>query len=270
MRVSTSPSRSGKKSLPGAGRQVPDVSADADPYTGFTAIATTQGIQGVLGGIGGTSLAAPIFSAIWAIAQQYNGVTLGQAAPTIANLKPGQITDVLDSNSLLPYSLTGTIFDESGSTYYSTQSLFAYSQPALAQANYLAAISNLHNLHSAYAITFGADSSLTVGPGWDNVTGYGEPVGLSFIQAVGAAVSPSSSSSSSGGSSSGSSSSSSGSSGGSSTGGSSSSGGSSGSGSTGLGSRSDGSGAGAFAPGIALPLFIFTLLRRRRNAALTE
>lgn len=32
--------------------------------------------------------------------------------------------------------------------------------------------------------TFGTDSSLTTGPGWDNVTGLGTPKGLEFINAV--------------------------------------------------------------------------------------
>ncbi|MEI9985640.1 MAG: hypothetical protein WDN69_22130 [Aliidongia sp.] len=38
---------------------------------------------------------------------------------------------------------------------------------------------------NSFAVSFGADTSLTVGPGWDNVTGYGQPNGLPFIQAVG-------------------------------------------------------------------------------------
>jgi hypothetical protein len=36
----------------------------------------------------------------------------------------------------------------------------------------------------AAVLSFGTDSSLTVTPGWDNVTGYGEPNGLPFIQGV--------------------------------------------------------------------------------------
>ena len=40
-------------------------------------------------------------------------------------------------------------------------------------------------INAAAALSFGADESLTVGPGWDNVTGYGQPNGLPFIQAVG-------------------------------------------------------------------------------------
>ena len=33
-------------------------------------------------------------------------------------------------------------------------------------------------------ITFGTDSSLTVTQGWDNVTGFGAPNGLPFIEAA--------------------------------------------------------------------------------------
>jgi hypothetical protein len=33
-------------------------------------------------------------------------------------------------------------------------------------------------------LTFGTTSSLTVTKGWDNVTGYGSPVGLPFITAA--------------------------------------------------------------------------------------
>jgi hypothetical protein len=34
------------------------------------------------------------------------------------------------------------------------------------------------------AISFGLDSSLTVTKGWDDVTGYGTPYGLTFLNAV--------------------------------------------------------------------------------------
>jgi subtilase family serine protease len=87
-----------QKSLPGTGRQVPDFAALADPYTGFPLIFTSAGTLYAQAGRGGTSLASPIFTAIWPLGS--------------------------------------------------------------------------------------ADTSLTVAPGWDNVTGYGEPNGLPFIQAV--------------------------------------------------------------------------------------
>lgn len=170
--------------LRGTGRQVPDVSADADPLTGFPIIATIGGVQNALAGVGGTSLASPLFSGIWAIAQQYNHVTLGQAAPTVARLRPGQITDAVDVSDLTLYSLSGTIYDQNGSTYYTPSQIFAGPFPAIPQKNYLVAISPLGGGEWG-AVAFGADTSLTVEPGWDNVTGYGQPNGLPFIQAVG-------------------------------------------------------------------------------------
>jgi subtilase family serine protease len=39
-------------------------------------------------------------------------------------------------------------------------------------------------------VSFGTDSSLTVKSGWDNVTGWGEPNGLPFIQGVTGRTSP--------------------------------------------------------------------------------
>ena len=135
-------------------------------------------------GVGGTSLATPVFSAIWAIASQYNGKPLGLAAPAVAGLQKGEITDVVDTSDLSTDSLSGTITDSNGTTSYSTNALFAGQIPSIAQTNFLAAITNLHQLHSAFAVTFGADTSLTVEEGWDNVTGFGEPNGLPFIQGV--------------------------------------------------------------------------------------
>ena len=173
-----------QKALPGNGRQVPDVSADADPFTGVPVVETTGGIQYAEAGVGGTSLATPVFSAIWAIASQYNGKPLGLAAPAVAGLQKGEITDVVDTSDLSTDSLSGTITDSNGTTTYSTNALFAQNIPSIAQTNFLAAITNLHQLHSAFAVTFGADTSLTVEEGWDNVTGFGEPNGLPFIQGV--------------------------------------------------------------------------------------
>jgi len=178
-----------QRNLPGTGRQVPDVSALADPQTGFPVVYTSGGVQFAAAGVGGTSLASPIFSAIWAIAQQYNHETLGQAAPTVARLKSGQITDVVDTSDLTPYNTSGTITDSNGATFYSPLDIFAGPLPVLAQTNYLVAFAPISGsgsgITAAAALSFGADESLTVTPGWDNVTGYGQPNGLPFIQAVG-------------------------------------------------------------------------------------
>ena len=116
------PKPSWQKDLPGTGRQVPDVSALADPYTGVPIVVTQNGMQGVQVGWGGTSLASPIFTALWAIAEQKAGHSLGLAAPTIAALKPGELVDVLPLSS--PTNAAGTIFAKTGSTHYSATALF--------------------------------------------------------------------------------------------------------------------------------------------------
>jgi subtilase family serine protease len=170
-----------QKSLPGTGRQVPDVSALADPFTGFPIIFTSSGSTFIEAGVGGTSLASPIFTAIWAIADQYNGKPLGHAGQIVAKLKAGQILDVLPTNDLETADVTGTIYDSNGATFYSADSLFA--GLLYDQKQFTSALWN-EDSEDALALSFGTDSSLTVTTGWDNVTGYGEPNGLPFIQGV--------------------------------------------------------------------------------------
>jgi subtilase family serine protease len=159
-----------QKSLPGTGRQTPDVSALADPYTGVPIVLTAGGVQGVQAGWGGTSLASPIFTALWAIANQHAGHSLGQAAPYIAGLKPGDLVDVLPLSSVT--NLTGTIYDSSGATFYSAANLFA--GQTYTSTGFTSAVLNLGD-DTDLAISFGLDSSLTVSKGWDNVTGWGTP-----------------------------------------------------------------------------------------------
>lgn len=171
-----------QKALPGTGRQLPDVSALADPFTGFAVVVTSGGGQFVEAGVGGTSLASPIFTAIWAIADQYNGKPLGHAGQAVARLKSGQITDVLPTSPLNVSDVSGTIYDSNGASFYSPDSLFAGA--LYSQSSFVSAIWPIAAGEEDIAITFGTDSSLTVTPGWDNVTGYGEPNGLPFIQGV--------------------------------------------------------------------------------------
>lgn len=170
-----------QKALPGTGRQVPDVSALADPYTGFVIVYTEGGVQAVQAGWGGTSLASPIFTAIWAIADQYAGEHLGQAGPAVAKLKAGEILDVLPTSPLTDYDVSGTVHDSSGTKFYSVNGLFTGLLYSTKQ--FTSAIWNFDSSDSA-AISFGTDSSLTVTKGWDNVTGFGEPNGLPFFQGV--------------------------------------------------------------------------------------
>ncbi|HTD56366.1 MAG TPA: S53 family peptidase [Silvibacterium sp.] len=167
-------------SLSGTGRQEPDISAVADPYTGAIFV-----YYGQLGVIGGTSLASPVFSGIWALASEKAGSPLGQAAPLFSSLPAGAITDVVPTTS--PLDVAGIYFDTTGSTLYTAASLAA---PLENTTEFYSTLWDFSGNHSGdYAVlTFGTDTSLTVTSGWDNVTGWGTPNGYKFITDVAAAV----------------------------------------------------------------------------------
>ncbi len=163
-----------QKSLPGTARSVPDISALADPFTGavFTEFGQAEA------GIGGTSLACPIFSAFWAIADQKAGKSLGQAAPLLTKLPAGSIHDVVPVSS--PTNVAGIVFDSGGATFYSSDTLLA---PLFTTTKYVSAAWDLGG-GEFVDLSFATDTSLTVTPGWDNVTGWGVPNGLTFINAA--------------------------------------------------------------------------------------
>jgi len=152
--------------LPGQGRHLPDVSALADPYTGVEIVLTGSDGNQYVEAIGGTSLATPIFSAMWAMVDQYYGVPQGQAAPFIAEGFPLTV-DVTAASPL--FNPAGSISDSFGKINYSTYTL---SEPLGGATTFGAALWNAGG-GTYYNLTFGTDSSLTVTPGWDNVTGYG-------------------------------------------------------------------------------------------------
>jgi subtilase family serine protease len=167
-----------QSSLPGKGRQVPDISWLADPFTGGI-IAITEGfayppLQYTV--YGGTSLACPMFSALWAIANQEAGFPLGQAAASLYFMPPGTITDVVPVNSTT--NVTATIVDSSGTKTYTADQLAA---PLEGTTKYISALWDYPLYQdSTILITFGTDSSLKTAKGWDNVTGLGTPDGKAF------------------------------------------------------------------------------------------
>ena len=170
-------------SVSGSNRQVPDIAAVADPYTGGAVV-----LNGHITGIGGTSLACPVFSAIWALADQKAGQSLGQAAPLLATLvKQGTaITDIVPVST--PTNVAGVLFDATGATYYSSDTLMA---PLYTTTQYTTALWNppfiLGGLPGTFIdISFGTDTSLQTASGWDNVTGWGIPNGVTFINAAAA------------------------------------------------------------------------------------
>jgi YVTN family beta-propeller protein len=180
--------------LPGKWRQVPDISWLADPNTGVEIVISVPyqfPPQVVIVG-GGTSLSCPMFSALWAIANQEAGVPLGQAASYLYQLPPGAITDILPYGSRT--NVTGIIHQATPPTtiHYSANDLAGplgntkvyYSAMAGAPASY----PGFENF--LFALTFGTDSSLTTSVGWDNVTGLGTPNGEAFADGFAAAVAP--------------------------------------------------------------------------------
>lgn len=135
---------------PAGARGVPDVAMDADPTTGMLVGETQTFPDGVYYSqyrIGGTSLASPLFAGMTALAIQHAGHGVGLLNPTIyANATTGAFADVSgtppDAGNVRVDYANG--LDSSAGLLYSVR-------------------------------TFNQDSSLSVGTGWDDVTGLGSP-----------------------------------------------------------------------------------------------
>ena len=175
--------------LPGQFRLVPDISMNADSQTGVELIVTPESIPGdptFVFVAGGTSLSAPMFSGVWAIANQANAATgggsLGQAAPLLYELFDGAITDV-NVNPLETFlDVSGFIFNPPTAPF-TFESAPALGQPLENTKFFLSALFQPAS-NEWVVLTFGTDSSLFTAPGWDNVTGLGTPNGERFIDEV--------------------------------------------------------------------------------------
>ncbi|HEY1708486.1 MAG TPA: S53 family peptidase [Rhizomicrobium sp.] len=175
--------------LSGSFRQTPDVAMLADPYTG--------GITVFPGGefepVGGTSLAAPLFSGVWALADQlagFNNAThtytpgssLGLAAALIPQMvSSGAIVDVLPPDRSTPQASGKTIKD---GTHASPTGFDLLGTGAIPGA--LTTIST--DFGGGYGvISFNMDTSLTTTTGNDSTTGRGVPNGkklMAFVKAL--------------------------------------------------------------------------------------
>jgi subtilase family serine protease len=173
-----------QESLSGNWRLVPDIAYLADPYTGAEFI-DTEGGETFISVVGGTSLACPMFSANWAIAAQAAGAWPGQASALVYGLPSDAITDVTNVDG--PNNVSGVIYQPKTPPVIETPQDLV---PPL--ENTTDFMSLLYNGTSTrwYVLSFGTDTSLTTGPGWDNVTGLGTPNGASFVAAVAAAAAP--------------------------------------------------------------------------------
>jgi subtilase family serine protease len=174
------PKPSYQQSLPGPNRQLPDVSWLADPYTGAAIVISIpdQTPQQVWQVYGGTSLATPMFSALWAIANQEalagGGAALGQAAQYLYSLPAGTVYDIVPVSS--PTNVTGSIQDTNGKTWYTAKELAGVSS-----GDFVSALWNYEALDdTTLVVSFGTDFGLKTAPGWDNVTGVGTPNAQAF------------------------------------------------------------------------------------------
>jgi subtilase family serine protease len=172
--------------LTGSMRMMPDIAFLADPYTGVEVIQTVFDANGNpvpgqrnITTIGGTSLACPMFSALWAVADQAAGQSLGAAAPLLYRLPKAAIRDILPPHS--GTNITGTLTDATGVNPVLALQLAA-------PQTYVPFLSALYDNPMApyrwYVLSFGTDSTLTTGPGWDNVTGLGTPNGMAFVSSL--------------------------------------------------------------------------------------
>jgi subtilase family serine protease len=185
-----------QKGLPGKFRQVPDIAWLADPFTGAVIAISVPGQdpEVVWQVWGGTSLACPMFSALWAIANQEAGAPLGQAAQYIYSLPAGAVTDIVPvtTNS----NVTATLRDSGGTTNYSATQVLSGIPPTLT-SKFVSAMWDYPSLgNTELVISFGTDctaqadvnpgttcnssAALRTKPGWDNVTGVGTPNGRAF------------------------------------------------------------------------------------------
>ena len=170
--------------LRGKFRQLPDISMNADPQTGVEIIVTPDSVPGdpvLVEVFGGTSLSCPMFSALWSIANQAAGGPLGQAAPTLYDLPDDAITDVNVNFLDTLLNVSGVIINPPSTTFESARAL---AQPLENTTFFVSALYQSPSSTRWDVFTFGTDSSLTTGPGWDNVTGLGTPNGATFIKRV--------------------------------------------------------------------------------------
>jgi subtilase family serine protease len=165
--------------LKGSARLLPDISWLADPFTGAVILISEpfQVPAQVYEIYGGTSLACPMFSALWAIANQEAGTPLGQAAQYVYSMPASTIIDVRPvssaTNVTAIYKESATVTDR-----YSASDLAG---PLENTTEFVSAIWNYPLYQdTTYVLTFGTDSGLKTTAGWDNVTGVGVPNGKAF------------------------------------------------------------------------------------------
>lgn len=171
-----------QNSLAGKKRLEPDISWLADPYTGVVMVITQPSqfppqVWYVSGGVG---LATPMFSALWAIANQEAGTALGQAAPYLYSMPSTAITDIVPYGS--QHDVTAIVEVSSSQTNRFNSKETMGIPASFPFGEFYSTIWNLFpgEQNDALAISFGGDTSLRSRVGWDEVTGLGTPNAQAF------------------------------------------------------------------------------------------
>ena len=148
-------------------RSVPDISADADPFTGFYEgmlkfpLNPAKPPKFIQFDIGGTSLASPLVAGMVIAAQQGQSEPFGFLNPAIYELAgTNAIYDTLPLNSQSPALYDGVVCDV---TYCGIKSLTTFDDQSTAM--------------------YGYTGQVTL-KGYDNMTGVGTPDGQNFIDAL--------------------------------------------------------------------------------------
>jgi subtilase family serine protease len=143
-------------------RTVPDLSADADPYTGMAVGLLSFGPHGNQAGyaeqsVGGTSLAAPLIAGIVADAEQGQG-PFGFLNPALYRLAgTGAFLDVLPVTGATPAAYRAVACDEA---MCGALALGTFDDQSLSMQGYTGQVT---------------------APGYDTMTGIGTPNGQQFI-----------------------------------------------------------------------------------------
>lgn len=166
--------------VPGKFRQVPDIAWLADPYTAVAVLISEPGQlpEQIWTSVGGTSVACPMFSALWAIANQEAETPLGQAAPYLYSMPAGTITDIVpyssksDVTAVIQESKTVTNSYDVSDTLRVQEPLFGSFYSVLYDVP-------LYQ-DTAVDVSFGQDYFLKTAVGWDDMTGLGTPNAEAF------------------------------------------------------------------------------------------
>jgi subtilase family serine protease len=166
-----------QKGVPGKYRQEPDIAWLADPFTGGVIMVTdpAQYPPQIWYGDGGTELATPMFSALWAIANQEARTPLGQAAPYLYSMTSTTITDIV------PYSsadnVTAVVQESSSSSQrFGPAATLFVQEPKFGSKFYSALWDNPDGAEdTTWVLSFGQDYFFKAKVGWDEVTGVGVP-----------------------------------------------------------------------------------------------